>query len=115
MSAKDDLDRLDSDWSNHLRWRKGRSSLGRDDPPGKYRAERGGYGNDLSIVLSELPQSVRDALLKDIEIVIGAALDERYRAARAKLVQCALDEARETLSKLAGQPVAVASRWRGDR
>jgi hypothetical protein len=107
MSAKDDLDSLDRDWESHLRWRNGRRSLGGNDAAGKYRAERGGYGNDLAIVLSELPRSVREALVKDIESVIGAALDERYRAARAALVDRALDEARETLSKLAGQPVAV--------
>ena len=107
MSAKDDLDRLDRDWASHLQWRKGRRSFGEDAQPGEYRAKGPGYHDYCGIKLVELPDLVRGSFVANLEAIVKADLDARYQAIRAEMVQRALEEARVTLSELAGQPVAV--------
>ena len=67
--------------------------------PGKYRSQEQ-FSSNVGLRLTDLPTIVRDEFLKDIEAIVGAALDERYAAARQRLEREAVEEAKRTLAEL---------------
>lgn len=99
MSAKDDLDRLEREWTQHIAWRTGRSGFVNNAAPGKYLDDSSRHG-DHRVRLDELPEAVRHAFLKDFEAIIGAALDAKYQAIHRDLRMKARAEAESTLREL---------------
>lgn len=97
MSAKSKLDDLERSWERHLTWREGRSSFGRQDPPGKYIDK--GRGWSIELRLQELPECVRNAFIADLERIIATELDQRYHIEHGKLALDAIDEAKRTLAE----------------
>jgi regulator of protease activity HflC (stomatin/prohibitin superfamily) len=93
MSAKDTLDRLQSDWDRHREWRKS----GADGKTGPI------YYSDDRVRLHSLPSDVRDAVVRDMNAIIGAAVDERYQAALQRAKAAAVAEAKRTLEQLAAE------------
>ena len=93
MSAKDDLDRFDESWERHMRWRRG--TLGNDNP--RYLSER------RELLLTDLPNSLRELLLEGFEQLVSIELDRLYLLKVSELKIAAIDEARRTLDVLGAQ------------
>lgn len=88
VSARDDLDRFDSEWKRHSTWRIGAN----------YVVTTG--IEVVSIVLKELPSALRSAVIADLEASVGALIDSKKAAIRAGLVAAAKREAQRTLEEL---------------
>lgn len=98
MSARDDLDRFDSEWERHLEFRKGE----RGAKPHTYVGSRTGW--DITLSLRELPSALRDSLIADLELRLTALIDAKREEVRTKLVERAKEEARRTLAELDALP-----------
>ncbi len=98
MSAKDDLDRFEREWGNHLEWRKGKRNGIGHDKPGVY-VDEGRHGG-RALILSDLPDGVRVRFLEHSQAIIGAALERLYVERHRELRLRARAEALRTLEEL---------------
>lgn len=100
MSAKEKLDRLESDWADHMEWRE--KGDGRLDDNGKHvpgvfivKDARGNYiaGHRA------LPQAVRERIANRIEDWFLTLVDELYEEVRSEHIVDAIAEARSVLAQ----------------
>lgn len=97
MSAKDELERFDSEWDSHVRG-KARLAAGADY-----------YFDSDRRRVNSLPASLEYEFLANAEALIARAVAQLYASRRAKLVRAAVEEAEATLQLLRdGAPHGVA-------
>lgn len=97
MSARDDLNRYEYEWSNHLEWRKPHSAS-----PGTYTYNGGAFRTEYAVRFDAMPSALRERVKNRLEPVIAAMVDEEHEKYLAELRARAVAEAQATLAELTG-------------
>lgn len=88
MSAKEKLERLETEWNRFLEWNKEQPMVTIDD-----------RSRDMKIELGKLPDYVRDEMKKRINIVLSDQAKEIYNEVHAQVEHDAIEEARAFLTR----------------
>ena len=99
MSARDDLNRYQQEWSRHLRWRKPGSHMAQK--PGRYINLNGPMGSTV-ISLDDMPSELRHAVNQRLEAIVTNIVNDEHTKRLAELRARAIAEAQDTLDELTG-------------